>query len=630
MHEAVEIVLGGVFAGAVFSLVALGFTLVFRVSGVLNLSQGAFVVLGALAFYTFEVQLRWPLPAAFAASLLAVAAVGAIVEVLIVRPAIRRLPTSGLLILTAGLLTIFEGASLLIWGSQPYAIPSFSGEQPWLVLGLRLPTQDVWIAIAELVIVTGLWFTLTRTTLGKALRACAENRDAASLMGIDVARMGLLSFAAGAAIGAVGGMVLGPITSLEFDSGGYFTNSGFIAVAFGGMDSFVGAVLGGLSLGVLEQGAAGYISSLFANSLAFVALLAVLLFRPSGMLGRPAAREDAPPSGHRVAASVVLRPRVWWGLLAALAALLATAPSLLNGTGLLQSFVVAGVFFIAVLGLDLLMGFTGQVSLGNAGFMAIGGYTAAILTTHYQVSALAATAGGLALSLLTALMLALATSRLRGLYMALATLAFGLLVDSLVVGLTDVTGGPSGLVGVPSFSIGPLEFAGDTANFYLVWGVGLALLVLSWNLARSNFGRALQAIRADQTAARALGIRVSLHKTLAFMLSAGYASLAGSLYAFDFHFLSPEMVSTARSLEMVTMLVVGGQSTLVGPLFGATLITTLPTLVQPLAAVKTLAEGALLVLILLYAPGGIFGLLARGAGRLSSRVRARSVREPAT
>jgi branched-chain amino acid transport system permease protein len=327
---------------------------------------------------------------------------------------------------------------------------------------------------------------------------------------------------------------------------------------------------------------------------------------------------------------VVLRPRVWWGLLATLAALLATAPSLLNGTGLLQSFGVAGVFFIAVLGLDLLMGFTGQVSLGNAGFMAIGGYTAAILTTHYQVPALAATAGGLALSLLTALMLALATSRLRGLYMALATLAFGLLVDSIVVGLTDVTGGPSGLVGVPSFSIGPLEFADDTANFYLVWGVGLALLVLSWNLARSNFGRALQAIRADQTAARALGIRVSRHKTLAFMLSAGYASLAGSLYAFDFHFLSPEMVSTARSLEMVTMLVVGGQSTLVGPLFGATLITTLPTLVQPLAAVKTLAEGALLVLILLYAPGGIFGLLAQGAGRLSSRVRGRSVREPAT
>lgn len=629
MHEAAEIVLGGVFVGAVFSLVALGFTLVFRVSGVVNLSQGAFVVLGALTLYSFEVRLHWPLPVAFVASMVLVAAVGAGLEALVVRPAIARLPTSGLLILTAGLLTIFEGASLLIWGSQPYAIPSFSGEQPLLVLGLRLPTQDVWIAAAELIIVCGIWLTLTKTTLGKALRATAENRDAASLMGIDVARMSLLSFAAGAAIGAVGGMVLGPVTSLQFDSGGYFTNTGFIAVALGGMGSFVGAVLGGLGLGVIQQAAAGYISSLFANSLAFVALLAVLLLRPSGLFGRETGRVDAPPAGHRVASSIVLGVRPWWALLAGLVMLVALLPPLLDGTGLLQSFVIAGVWFIAVLGLDLLMGYGGQVSLGNAGFMAIGGYTAAILVTRYQAPSMLAVGAGVALSLLTALLLALATARLRGLYMALATLAFGLLVDTLIVGLSDLTGGPSGLVGIPAFSIGPLELAGDTANFYLVWGVGLVLLVLSWNLARSGFGRALQAIRADQTAARALGIRVSLHKAMALMLSAGYASIAGSLYAFDFHFLSPDMVSTSHSLEMVTMLVVGGQASLIGPLLGATFITTLPTVVQPLAMVKTLIEGALLVLILLYAPGGIFGLAGAAVSRLRRQLR-RFLREPVT
>jgi len=174
-----------------------------------------------------------------------------------------------------------------------------------------------------------------------------------------------------------------------------------------------------------------------------------------------------------------------------------------------------------------------------------------------------------------------------------------------------------------------LTAAGDTANFYLVWGVGLVLLVLSWNLARSGFGRALQAIRADQTAARALGIRVSLHKAMALMLSAGYASIAGSPYAFDFHFLSPDMVSTSHSLEMVTMLVVGGQASLIGPLLGATFITTLPTVVQPLAMVKTLIEGALLVLILLYAPGGIFGLAGAAVSRLRRQLR-RFLREPVT
>jgi branched-chain amino acid transport system permease protein len=305
-------------------------------------------------------------------------------------------------------------------------------------------------------------------------------------------------------------------------------------------------------------------------------------------------------------------------------------PQVLEPAGLTQSFVISGIFFIAVLGLDLLMGYGGQVSLGHAGFMAIGGYTAGILTTRYELAPILGLVGGLVLSLGTALVLSLVTARLRGLYLALATLGFGLLVDSLTVGLSDITGGPSGLVGIPSFSIGGYVFADSVANYYLVWGAALAALLLSLNLVRSGYGRALQAMRADQTAARALGIAVPRYKITVFLISAGFASIAGSLYAFDFHFLSPEMVNTSRSLEMVTMLVVGGQSTLVGPLFGATLITTLPTLVQPLAAVKTLAEGALLVLILLYAPGGIFGLLAQGAGRLSSRVRGRSVREPAT
>jgi branched-chain amino acid transport system permease protein len=288
-------------------------------------------------------------------------------------------------------------------------------------------------------------------------------------------------------------------------------------------------------------------------------------------------------------------------------ALAAALPVLIDDGGVLSSLVIAGILFIAVLGLDVVMGFAGQVSLGQAGFMAVGGYTAAILAATYGVPPLIGVLAGIALSLACAVVLALVTMRLRGAYLALATLSFGLLVDSLAVGLTETTGGPSGLVGIPSFEIGPLAVDTPERMYYLVLAlIALLVLALAGGM-RSSFGRALQAIRTDQMAAAALGINVPLHKTAAFAIAAVLASLAGSLYAFDFHFLSPEMVGTPRSFELIAMLVLGGEGTLVGGVVGAVLITLLPTVFQPLAGYKTLAEGAILVLAFQYLPEGLLG-----------------------
>ena len=281
----------------------------------------------------------------------------------------------------------------------------------------------------------------------------------------------------------------------------------------------------------------------------------------------------------------------------------------------MSSLVITGILFIAVLGLDVLMGYTGQVSLGQAGFMAIGGYTAAILATNYGWSPLAGTAAGALLALACALVLSLATMKLRGHYLALATLAFGLLIDSLTVGMTEVTGGPSGLVGIPSFAIGPFSFDTPRSMYYVVVTVVVICIALLLGGIRSGFGRALQAVRTDQTAAAALGVNVPRYKMAAFAISALLASISGSLYAFFFHFLSPEMVGTPRSLEMIAMLVLGGEGTLLGPVFGVALLTLIPTIFQPLAIYKTLAEGALLVLVVRYLPGGIFGSVAARLAR---------------
>ena len=621
MREAAEIAVGGLLAGSVFALVAVGFTLVYNVMGVPNLAQGAFVVLGALTMYSLETQAHWPVAAAAMGSAVAAGIAGAVVERWVVRPARARLQTSGMLILLVGLLTFFEGASLLIWGSQPYSIPAFSGERPVTVGGIGIPTQGFWIVAITGTIVTALWFILARTPFGKALRACAENPTAAGLMGVHVSRMTLFAFAAGAAIGAIGGEVLGPVTSIEFDTGRFFTNLGFVAFALGGMGSFFGAIAGGLGLGLVQQLTAGYISSLFSNSLTLVLLLAVLIWRPGGLLGAGMPRrEDVREAGAQPAGgSIRLSGATARTLAAGGALLLAALPLLLGSTGLLGSLVITGILFIAVMGLDLLMGYAGQVSLGQAGFMAVGGYTAAILATRYGVSPLESTGAGIVLTLAVALVLSVVTARLRGLYLALATLAFGLLIDSVTVGATGLTGGPSGLVGIPGLGVAGYTFASPAAAYYLVWGTATALLVLLTNLARSDYGRALRATRADPTAARALGIPVPRYKISVFLLSAGLASLAGSLYAFYFRFLSPEMVGTSRSVEMIAMLALGGEGTLVGPLIGVALLTLLPTAFQPLAVFKTLAEGAILVLIMLYLPGGILGGIVAALGRFGRR-----------
>lgn len=612
MQQALEIIIGGLLQGGAFALVALGFALIYRVTGTINLAQGAFVVVGALLLYTFHQVLMWPLALAFIASLAVTVLVGTLLAQFILEPALRKLPPGGMVILTAGMLTLFEGAILLCWGSQPYQLEPFSGSRPYEIAGLRFPTQSPWDAGATILIVFALWYVLQRTTLGKALRACSENPAAAALMGINVRLMTVISYAVAAGIGGIAGMVIGPIVSLQFDGGGIFTTSGFIAVTIGGIASFFGSVVGGLGLGLIEQGAAGYISSLFSTTIALVLLLAMLILRPTGIIaGRIRRREDVRELAHNQSdVSTKLNKTQGRTLGGIVLVLIVFAPLLLNafgGGGLLSSLVIAGIFFIALLGLDVLMGYCGQVSLGHAAFMATGGYMAAICCVKFGLPPLVGVVAGLVVSLVCATVLSLVTVKLRGHYMALATLSFGLLIDTLTVGLSDWTGGPSGMTGIPNFSIPGYTFAGPVANYYLVWGVVLVSLVVLANAMRSDFGRTLRAIRTDQTAALALGIDVPRYKLYAFLIGAAFASIAGSLLAFDFQFLSPDMVSTNQSFLIVTMLIIGGEGTLVGPVIGVILLTLLPTAFQFLANYKTLASGVLLVLAMTQLPSGLYG-----------------------
>jgi len=379
-------------------------------------------------------------------------------------------------------------------------------------------------------------------------------------------------------------------------------------------------------LGIVQQLSTAYISSLFSNAIALALLLAMLVLKPSGLLSSGPRRREDVRDETRIATHIVRLPPGVANISASMGLFfLIMLPWLISSSAVLSGLVISGLLFIALIGLDVLMGYAGQVNLGQAGFMAVGGYTAGFIATRYDIEPLWGVAAAVVLAVLCSLVLSAVTMRLRGLYLALATLAFGLLVDSCAVGFIDITGGPSGLVGIPSFSVGGFEFDTPVSMYYLVLGVAVTLLLLLRGAMRSGFGRALQAIRTDQLAAAALGINVPRTKMMAMAICAALGALSGSFYAFFFHFLSPEMVGTPRSLELVAMLVVGGEGTLVGPLFGSVLLTMLPTVFQPLALYKTFASGVLLVMAVLYLPQGMFGVLAGWLQRLPFR---RTLRQP--
>ena len=607
MSAAGNILIGGVITGAIYALLAVGYSLVFSVSGALNLAQGAFVALGALVMYTFTHNAGLPLPVAFIASLAVVCAAIGIIEWTVIRPAVTRISHTNLLMMMGGLLTAFEGAAFLIWGSNPISLNQFSGSKPITVGGLSVPTQAFWVVGAMLAALALLSWVLMRTRLGRGLRATSENITAARLMGVPVDRMILLSFVAAAALGVIGGAVIAPLTSLDYSSMASYTNEGLIAVSLGGLGSVYGSVAGGLVLGIVEALVSGYVSSLFSTTISLIILIAIIFLRPQGLLGRSRGRrmDVADRAAGRSYAPPKLPRPVLLGGAAVIVVVMALLPDIIPSDDL-RAVNITGIFCLTIIGLDLLTGIAGQVSLGQAGFMASGGYLTAILTTHYQVPTLLALLAGCGGSVLVAVVLGLICGRLRGMYLAIITLAFGILVEGLANGLS-ITGGPSGIGGIPPITVGSFQFDTDSSFYYLIWIIVGVALVLTANLVRSNRGRILRAMHGDQVGARSLGLHVTRAKVVVFAISACMASIAGSLYADYFRYLSPDQVGSAESLQLITMLVIGGMGTLFGPLIGVALLTYLPIAFQPLANYSTLVTGVLLIAFLRYLPAGLWG-----------------------
>ena len=283
MAEFLQFLFSGITVGAAYALAALGFTLIYNASNVINFAQGEFIMLGGM-LTVFFLQAGLPMPLAIALAILIPACVGVLIEKLAIEPA-RNADVTTLIIITIGASLVIRGVVQVWLGKATHSFPAFSGSEPLYLGGATLLPQSLWVLGVAAVVVVLLWFFFSRTLAGKAILATSYNRLAAQLVGINTHWVLFISFALSGALGAVGGILLTPITLTSYDVGIMLGLKGFVAAVVGGLGSGLGAVLGGLLVGIVEAMAAGYISSAYKDAVPFALILAMLFFLPRGLFG---------------------------------------------------------------------------------------------------------------------------------------------------------------------------------------------------------------------------------------------------------------------------------------------------------------------------------------------------------
>jgi len=611
----------GIATGCTFALIATGFVAIHKVTRVVNFAQGAFAVLSGLTAYSL-LQFGVPHPLAEILAVAVSAGVGLLVGIIAIgRPGTTPLTS---LVITLGLGILAYGVELLVWGDQPVSFDGLRGS--WIVGGVFIPRQYALIVSVSLLTLLALALFFSRTYLGKGLTACASNPRAARLMGINPTRMGYLAFALGGALGGVAGVLLAPLQPVTFDADIGIAVSGFAAAIFGGLNRLSWALWGGLVLGIGEAMVAGYYQPSYATGIALAVILVLLTWRASRSGAEEALERAADVVSGRTQARFSRRFRI--AAVAAAAGGTLIIPQFLDRAGL-SIYVLIALATLVTTGLTLLMGFAGQVSLGQGAFYAIGAYTVGLLTVNAGVPPLAALLAAPIVAAVIATLIGAPLLRLRGHYLAFATLAFQLIVLVWLAESKGLTRGDIGLGGIPSLLptlSDSVDLATPIGYAYLAWAGAAVGLLLARNLIASRPGRALRALAGSELAAAASGVPVARYKLQVFAMAAAYAGFAGGVYAFFLTFISPASFTILISVQFVVMAVVGGMGSIWGAPIGAIGISLLVEFLSAAAtrpgssphAPAVLSYGVyalVLITVVLFLPGGVFPALRGAAAR---------------
>jgi len=615
----IQLGFSGLTIGCVYSLVGLGFALTLRATELINFAQGEMVMLGAFFGLTVYATFKLPFLAIFIISMFLTGVFGIFMERFILRPIIdKKAPLLNLLIATLGISIALQAMAIIIWGREPVPYPEIFAQQHFSLFGIRFQVLNLWILGLGLASMASLQFFFQKTMTGISWRAASLDPMTAALYGVNRRTNVALTFGISAALGGGAGVLIAPLFFASFGLGHSVLVKSFAAAAIGGF-GVVGTMFGGLFLGVIETLAAGLISSEYKNVIMYTILLATLMFffRPKLPAGRSITEGSKVVTGQGV--NFLGSAPYWLKALTCLGAVvLWLIIPLLFGVYAMRILDLAIIYGIAVLGLQLIVGYTGQFSFGHAAFYGIGAYTSALLAVNlgwpfYLTIPLAALAAGLVGWAVAPIL------RLSGHFLAIATLAIGEIIFLLMINWKWLTRGAYGIYGIPFPSLGGFELNSEAGYYFFVSGILAIVYFFLRRLTRSRFGRALVAVRENELAAVVSGVRAYKQKKAAFIVGTGCAGVAGALYAHYVSYINPESFTFVISVEMVTMVVIGGLGSLPGGIIGAVIVILLPEYLRALSDYRLVVYGGLIIIFMMFLPGGLTDLARKPAAWLAVR-----------
>lgn len=593
-----DTLIAGLLRGNVYALGAVGISLVFGVMNVVNFAQFSFFGLGAMLAWFFVVQQGLPFWLALPLVLLICAALGLAVNAAVVRPLAKFLPLAAMLS-TYAVSQILDNVSQMAFTAQFRVFPKVMPTSNLHVGTMRFGTSDVvMLAVTALVMVVMSLF-LKYGKVGQAIRATAQDQEAALQVGIPVGLVQHVSFVIASALGGLAGVFVSLYIGVANPTSGLNTGmTAFVAATLGGLGSLVGAVVGGFVLGLLEAFGIHFFGDTSRQIIIFAILIVVLIARPGGLLGKVPLISTEPLTGTFLGKGRPLRiPRWVWPaafVVGGLAIpLLADDYVLTTGTQVLIYAIIAAGFTVTA-------GQAGVVALGQAGPIALGAYASALLSLHLHVSFwVALPAAGLVAAVLASV-LASPIWGVKGHYISIATLGIGTAIVAIIQ-LVE----PQGIYGIPVPQWGGTPLWTPTAYYLIDFGVLVVTLLVMWRIRRSHLGKVISSVGSDEVAALASGVRVRDYKALAFAVSAFFAGVGGSLLAHQYTYIDPTIFTMLMSLLVVTIVIMGGVGLPYGAVVGAIVLIGAMELLRFTPELRIVAYGLVLILVVRFRPGGI-------------------------
>ena len=605
MEVFVAQLLNGLVYGVLLFLIAAGLSLIFGLMNVVSLAHGSFFMLGAyfgLSIFRITGSFWWALVLAP----VPVIALGVLMELLFLRPLYRRGHLDQVL-LTFGFTFVFLDLVQTLWGRTVLRLPVPDALQGTVQIGLgvfsayRLCLIGFGFAIALL-----LWLFLERSRIGAMVRAGVDNAVMAAGLGANIPALFTGIFGLGVALAALGGIAAAPVIGLYPGMDSEILIPAFIVIVIGGMGSLRGAFVGSLLIGIADTFGKAYFQSI-ALFLIYLAMTVVLLIRPQGLFGiKYTDVAIAPAIATTSRPSTVQRSAVEFLVLLVLLAL----PFLLTDY---PRALISEIFIFAIfaMSLDLLLGFTGLMSLGHAAFFGLGAYAVAVLGTQFGVNAWLGVAAGIVVAGSGAALIGFFCVRTGGIPFLMLTLAFSQLVFSVALKWRDVTGGSDGI----AIAERPGFLGYDLSHSLVMYLMALSFFAMTyWGLRRllnAPLGHAFVGIRENEQRMMAIGYPTRAYKLLSFTIAGAIAGLAGGLYAIFNGFISADAVYWTASGDILIMTMLGGAGTLIGPALGAAIVLLMKNVVSSYSEHWLAIIGITFICCVMFFPGGLWGSLQK-------------------